>query len=85
MEIYSKSVSKKDGVLAIQKECNYSRLCAFAYHKQDVELLEMADRAYTSSSAVKEVIDIAEIIDHVEKDGVIKRILKDYHFYVKKR
>ena len=45
----------------------------------------MADRAYTSSSAVKEVIDIAEIIDHVEKDGVIKRILKDYHFYVKKR
>lgn len=83
MEIYSKSAKKKEAVLTLQKENNYRHLCAFAYHKKDMELLEMADKAYTNPNADKEILEVAEAITHIEKDGVIKKIVKHYHGFIK--
>ncbi len=85
MDIYSKSVNKKEAAFVIKEENNFSRLCAFAYHAHDSDLLKMADRAYTSSDVNKEIIGDAEVIARAENDGVMKRIVKDYHCFNKKR
>lgn len=80
MELYSANASKANGIKALAKYADFSKIIGFGDNLNDLPMFEQADEAYAPANAVPEIKKIATgVIGHHNEDAIALYLQERYH------